>query len=127
MSLARALVLSRAPVLPFMVMGAGWGTFAAYVPDLKAGLGVSDGLFGLVLMCSSIGLLSALWAAPRLDAQLGPRALPLAAAFLGLAFVLPGIAGTVALFAVAMMVMGAASGLCDVVMNTRVSEPTRPY
>lgn len=105
-----------------MIMGAGWGTFAAYVPEIKAGLQAGDGLFGLLLLCSSIGLLSAMWLAPILDNALGARALPVAAACLALAYVPVGLAGTVPMFAVAMVLVGASSGLCDVVMNARVAE-----
>ena len=122
MSLLHALHLSRAPVLPFMVMGAGWGTFAAYVPEIKAGLEAGDGLFGLLLLCSSLGLLSAMWLAPILDEVLGARALPVAAAGLAASFIPLGLAGSVPLFALTLVLLGATSGLCDVVMNARVAE-----
>lgn len=122
MSLLHALHLSRAPVLPFMVMGAGWGTFAAYVPEIKAGLEAGDGLFGLLLLCSSLGLLSAMWLAPVLDEALGERALPVAAAGLAVSFIPLGLAGSVPLFALTLVLLGATSGLCDVVMNARVAE-----
>ncbi len=117
-----AFRICRAPVLPFMMMGAGWGTFAAYVPEIKAGLGAGDGLFGLLLLCSSLGLLSAMWLAPILDRAFGARALPIAAACLALSFTPLGLAGSVPFFAMTMVLMGASSGLCDVVMNARVAE-----
>lgn len=122
MNVLTALRLSRAPVLPFMTMGAGWGTFASYVPELKAGLGVGDGMFGILLLCSSLGLLTAMWVAPKLDDRFGANALPLAASALALSFLLPGILAVPILFAMGMVVMGAASGITDVVMNARVSE-----
>ena len=65
MSLLSALRLSRQPALAFAAMGAGWGAFAAFVPDIKAGLGASDALFGALLLGSSVGLLSAMWLAPK--------------------------------------------------------------
>lgn len=122
MSVLHALRLSRAPVLPFMVMGAGWGTFAAYAPELKAGLGASDALFGMLILCSSLGLVTAVWLAPRIDERLGARALPVAAGAMAAAFLLPGLAPNPLAFAGAMTLLGAASGLTDVVMNARVSE-----
>ncbi len=125
--LISAIALSRAPVLAFMAMGLGFGGFSAMVPVLKGRLGLADGAFGLALMCSAAGLMAALWVAPRLEAGLGRRALPLAAGGMGVAFLLPflvGGQGAVALagLAVAIAVLGLGSGTTDVLMNTRVSE-----
>jgi MFS family permease len=122
MSLLAALRLSRPPALAFAAMGAGWGAFAAFVPAIKAGLGASDALFGALLLGSSLGLLTALWVAPRVDARLGRYALPAASALLATAFLLPGLAPVPIAFAAAMLTVGVASGLTDVVMNARVSE-----
>ncbi len=122
MSVLNAIRLSRAPILPFATMGAGWGTFAAYVPEIKAGLAVGDGAFGALLLFSSLGLLTSMWVAPRLDDLLHRMALPVAAGLLGMAFLLPGLATVPVFFALAMVCLGAASGLTDVVMNARVSE-----
>jgi MFS family permease len=122
MSLLSALRLSRQPALAFAAMGAGWGAFAAFVPDIKAGLGASDALFGALLLGSSVGLLSAMWLAPIVDARLGRLALPVASAALATAFLLPGLAPAPAAFAIAMLAVGMTSGLTDVVMNSRVSE-----
>jgi hypothetical protein len=122
MSLLFALRLSRRPALAFAAMGAVWGAFAAFVPEIKAGLGASDALFGALLLGSSVGLLSAMWLAPVVDARLGRLALPAASAALATAFLLPGLASVPVAFAAAMLVVGVASGLTDVVMNARVSE-----
>lgn len=122
MSLATGLRLSRAPALAFAGLGLGWGTFAAFVPVIKAGLGASDGLFGALLLASSLGLLTAMWLAPWLDARLGRLALPAASVALALAFLLPGLAPGPVAFALAMATVGVASGLTDVTMNARVSE-----
>lgn len=122
MSLLSALHLSRQPALAFAAMGAGWGAFAAFVPDIKAGLGASDALFGALLLGSSVGLLSAMWLAPVVDARLGRLALPVASAGLATAFLLPGLATVPLAFAAAMLMVGVMSGLTDVVMNSRVSE-----
>jgi predicted MFS family arabinose efflux permease len=52
---------------------------------------------------------------------MGRIALPLATALMALAFALPGHAGALFLFPLAMMCCGAATGLTDVLMNARVS------
>lgn len=122
MSLVADLRLCRAPVLPFMVMGLGWGTFAAYVPEMKAALGVGDGALGLLLLCSSVGLVTAMWIAPRLDDRLNALALPVVAAALAMAFALPGLVTQPVVFAGVMVLLGASSGMTDVIMNARVSE-----
>ncbi len=122
MSILTALRLTRAPGAAFLVMGLFWGVFAAHVPVLKARLGVDDALFGVLLLSSALGLLSAMWLAPRFDARLGSRAMPVAAAFLALVWIGPGVATTPLAFALCMVGVGLGSGLLDVVMNARVSE-----
>lgn len=122
MSILTALRLTRAPGAAFLVMGLFWGVFAAHVPVMKARLGVDDALFGVLLLSSALGLLSAMWLAPRFDARLGSRAMPVAAAFLALVWIGPGVATTPLAFALCMVGVGLGSGLLDVVMNARVSE-----
>ncbi len=122
MSVLDALRLSRAPVLPFLVMGAGWGSFAAYAPELKAGLGANDALYGILVLCSSFGLVTSMWLAPRIDAWLGPLALPAACGAMALAYVPPGLAPGPVIFGAAMALLGATSALCDVIMNARISD-----
>lgn len=122
MSILVALKLSRSPVLAFAGLGLCWGAFAAFVPDIKAGLGASDALFGTLLLGSAIGLVTAMWLAPWVDARLGRLAMPVATVSLGIAFLFPGLAGHAVAFAIAMAAVGVCSGLTDVVMNARVSD-----
>lgn len=122
MSLVHDLVLSRATAIAFAVMGLLWGAFAALVPQIKGALGLGDAAFGAAVLCSALGLVTSMWLAPLADARLGKAALPAGAGVLALAFLLPGQATGWAGLAAAMLVMGGASGLCDVVMNARVSE-----
>jgi MFS family permease len=122
MSVLSALRLSRAPAAAFAVLGIYWGSFAAFIPELKAGLGAADDTFGLLLLGTSLGLVSAMWLAPRLDRALGSLALPAATLALAAAFLMPGLAPAQSAFFVFMIAVGAASGLTDVVMNARVSE-----
>lgn len=122
---ASALRLSRAPAPAFAAMGLMWGSFAAFVPQLKAALGAGDAPFGAALLGSALGLLLSMWLAPLADRRLGARALPLASGALSASFLLPAIAagaGSLPGFAAAMFCVGLCSGLTDVVMNARVSE-----
>lgn len=122
MSIRSALFLSRRPAAAFVVVGFFWGCFAAHVPVLKAQLGASDALFGLLLLGSATGLVSSMWLAPRADRWLGSRSMQVGAVALGLAWLLPALITAPLLFAMTMGLVGLASGLLDVVMNARVSE-----
>ena len=113
--------LSRAPAAGFIAVGLFWGSFAGLVPDLKAAIGASDGVFGLAMFFSSFGALAAMWLAPRIDAGLGPRAMQGVALAMGLSFLLPGFASGPVFFTFAMLMAAAGSGSLDVIMNTRVS------
>jgi len=122
MSIPSALATSRAPVFAFVSVGLTWGCVAAMAPVLKARIGVDDATFGLLLLGTAVGLSTTLYAAPRWDRRMGALALPAGSALLALAAILPGQAATpLALFAV-LTVLGAVSGLTDVVMNARVAE-----
>ena len=115
-------MISRRPAAAFVVVGVFWGCFAAHVPVLKAQLGVSDALFGTLLLGSATGLVSSMWLAPRADHWLGDRSLQFGVIALSLAWLLPGHISLPLLFAATLALVGLASGLLDVVMNARVSE-----
>ncbi len=122
MSILNALSVSRRPAAAFVVIGLFWGCFAAHVPVLKAQLGASDALFGVLLLGSATGLVSAMWVAPRADRLLGARSMQVGVVLLSLVWLLPGTITVPLVFAVTMALVGLASGLLDVVMNARVSE-----
>ena len=121
MSVLTAISLSRHDLPAFAVQGIYWGAFAAYVPQIKAQVGASDGAFGLALLCAATGAVSAMLLAPRFSARFGLWAVPLASVLLALAFQGPTWVSSVPLFAALMFFAGAGSGLQDVVMNTRLS------
>ncbi len=122
MSVLNALIVSRRPATAFVVVGLFWGCFAAHVPVLKAQLGASDALFGILLLGSATGLVSSMWLAPRADRFFGGRGMQVGAAMLAVAWLLPGQMTVPVLFALSMGFVGLASGLLDVIMNARVSE-----
>ncbi len=122
MSVLSAIHLARTPVLGFVVVGLFWGSYAAYVPVLKARLGAGDGQFGLLMLGQAVGLLAAMWLAPLVDRRLGPRAMQVAAALMAAAWLLPGLSSEAAVFVLVLSLLGATSGLLDVIMNARVSE-----
>lgn len=127
MSIVSAIRLSSRPSAAFVAVGLFWGCFAAYVPVLKETLAVSDARFGLLLLGSAAGLVSAMWLAPRVDRRLGAMGMPIAAVALALAISLPGLITSPLLFALAMVAVGMSSGLLDVIMNARVSDLEATY
>lgn len=122
MSIVSAIRVSRVPGSAFLALGLFWGSFAAQVPVLKAGLDASDGMFGTLLLGSAFGLVTAMLIAPRVDAALGARGMQAAALLIALAMLLPGIVTVQWGFFLVMMTLGFAAGLLDVLMNTRVSD-----
>ncbi len=122
MSVLSALSLSRRPAAAFVVVGMFWGSFAAYVPVIKAQLGASDALFGTLLLGSAFGLVSAMWLAPRADRWLGARGLQICTVLFALVWLIPGQITAPFLFAGVMALVGMSSGMLDVMMNARVSE-----
>lgn len=107
--------------MAFMAVGLFWGSFAALVPDLKAEIGASDGVFGVAMLFAALGAVAAMWLAPRIDNALGARAMQVSAVALGLAFLLPGMVSDPVFFMLAMLCASACSGSLDVIMNLRVS------
>ena len=122
MRLMRDMMVSRRGLPAFMAQGWFWGAFAALVPQIKAGLGAGDGVFGLALLCASVGAVLAMAAAPLVDRRLGAWGVPLSALALAVAFALLALAQGVPAFAVVFFFGGAGSGLLDVLMNARISE-----
>ncbi|SIO08856.1 MFS transporter [Vannielia litorea] len=121
MSLLPAIRLSRRTLPPFAAVGIFWGAFAAYTPQLKAGIGADDGTWGLVLLGAAVGSISAMWLAPRFDARFGRAAMALGCGLLAALFQAPMWAEGILVFTAAMVLAGGAAGLLDVVMNARLS------
>ena len=122
MRLLNALFLARLPAFGLALLGLVWGAFSVQVPALMAALDVGEGVFGLLLMCSAPGLVAAMWLAPLVDRHLGAAARPISLATLGLALASVGLATNPVTFGCAMLFMGAASGLWDVLCNADASE-----
>ncbi len=122
MSVISAIRAARRPGLGFVLIGLFWGAFAAQVPTLKSGIGASDALFGVLLLGTGIGLVSAMLLAPAFDRIAGGRALQASAVVFGLSFVPLALAQTPAQFFAALLAVGLASGLTDILINARTSE-----
>lgn len=122
MSLLPSLSAARPAFSAFVAMGVLWGAFAAVLPEIKAGLGVDEAQLGLLLFMTPISAALAMMIAPRVGAQLGRWALPLAVGVMALSFFLPGQTASVWLFPLAMLACGFGTGLTDVLMNARTAQ-----
>ncbi|HET8727155.1 MAG TPA: MFS transporter [Alphaproteobacteria bacterium] len=111
-----------APLAAFAALGAFWGAWSAVLPGVSAAFGVSDAALGAALLCVGAGALPAMLLAGRLTNRLGARALAPAVAIFGLAAALPAFAGSIAVLAAMLLLIGAASGGLDVVMNAAAAE-----
>ena len=121
MSFVSAISASRRTLPAFAAEGVFWGTFAAYVPQIKAAIGASDGLFGLILLATATGAVVAMWFAPRFETITGRGGMAVAAVMLALSFQAPMWVSAPLVFCMLMVTVGASAGLLDVVMNAQVS------
>ncbi|WP_226936529.1 MFS transporter [Pseudogemmobacter faecipullorum] len=122
MNMLGQMTVARPVMAAFAGMGIAWGSFAALMPDIKARLGVDESQLGFLLFFTPIAAVVAMLLAPAFGHRLGRLALPLAVMAMAAAFLLPGQVTLVALFPLAMMACGAATGLTDVLMNARSAE-----
>jgi predicted MFS family arabinose efflux permease len=122
MPILPTLRAARPAVAAFAAMGVVWGAFAAELPDLKAMLGLGEAQLGQLLFFTPVAAVTAMLFAPRVGLSLGRAALPLPTLAMALALALPGQAAQAALFALAMMALGATTGLTDVLMNARTAQ-----
>ena len=113
---------SRRPVLSaFVVFGAFWGAWAALVPAVEEAIGATAGGLGVALLFLGVGALPAMALVGSGIDRFGGVVLPATLLALAGAALLPAFAGSVPTLAVAMLVVGAASGAADVAINSEVA------
>jgi hypothetical protein len=102
----------------FFAHGALFGSWAARIPAIKDDLGLSEGVLGLALLCSTLGTLLCMPLVGAAVAREGSRATMLQA-LVAYALMLPVIALTPNVWALAgaLLLFGAALGALDVAMN----------
>lgn len=124
MSFVSTLRLSQAALAGFASIGAGFGSYAAAIPDLKALLDITESQLGLALFFGALGAVTSMSASATLMARFGTgrRFIALIMVFLSLAFFglryvsdLPGLG-------FAMFCVGLCTGFLDVVVNARISQ-----
>jgi len=102
----------------FFVNGAVYGAWATQIPLATARLGISDAVFGSMLIAMSGGAICAMSLSGRLARAVGMRPLLFASTLiLFLSFLPLCMLSTIAAMLVCMFLFGGAAGLLDVVTN----------
>lgn len=120
---------SRAAVAAtFATHAATWGTIGPWIPHLKARSGLDAAGLGLVLTASAVGLILGTRLAGPAVRRAGGRGVVRAAVPVQLAtLALLPAAGELAVLAAVFAVLGLASGLLDVAMNTEAVAVERRF
>jgi len=112
-----------APAFVFATLNIIFGTWAIYIPAIKARLGISEGDLGLAIFFMAFGTLIMITLAPKLINRLGVGKVTSFSLFFFLfSFIIPFSAGQYVWLCFGMFIVGLFSGLTDVAMNALVSE-----
>ena len=110
----------------FMLSGAGFASWVVRIPDAQRRLDLSEGTLGLTLFGMSAGGFLAMPLSAALIARFGSREVALAATLcLAAAVTGPAHAPTPLLLALILLVLGAASSVMAVALNTQAAEVER--
>ncbi|BBK35215.1 MFS transporter [Allostella sp. ATCC 35155] len=127
-AVSRPRAARRATTVVFFANGAGFGVWAAHIPLLKAGLGLSEAELGLALLALAAGAVVTMPLTGRCIGRLGsrPTVSALAVAFT-LLLALPAHAPSLGWLMAACLAFGAANGGLDVAMNTHAVAVERAW
>ena len=104
----------------FLANGSGIGVWAASIPGVKAGLGLTATALGSALLMLAVGAMSAMPFAGWLGARRGRLVVPCTLLFAA-ALLLPALARTYWALLPALFAVGATSGALDVLMNAHAA------
>lgn len=124
---ALKLILSKgryfAPAIVFATLNILIGTWAIYIPRIKASLEIDEGELGIAIFCMAIGTLLLISIAPRVMERIGVgRATAFGVFIFIFTFVVPFTTNSYSWLCIGMFFAGAFSGFTDVAMNTLVTE-----
>lgn len=105
----------------FAVFGLFWGGWAACLPAIQRSTGASEAQLGLALLAVAVAALPAMLAAGRLSDIFGTRLVPIGLVTLGIAVMLPALAGSVPVLVLLLLPVGLATGMLDVAINADAS------
>ena len=120
---------ARAAVLAvFFTNGVVIGTWVVRIPALKEKLNLGEGLLGVALLGAAIGALVAMPVVGALVSRFGSRRIVgVSALALSVVLLTPGLAQSLPLLMLAVVLLGAANGGLDVAMNAQAVAVERGY
>ena len=126
---AEYLRTARAAVLAvFFTNGVVIGTWVVRIPAIKERLDLGEGLLGVVLLGAAVGALVAMPVVGALVSRFGSRrVVGVSALVLTIALPLPGLAPSLPLLVLAVVMLGASNGGLDVAMNAQAVAVERGY
>lgn len=115
-----------APAWAFMSLNLVYGTWAIYIPTIKAQLEIDKSALGIAIFFMAMGSFLILPIAPRINDYLGcGKATTYGILALGVLGILPFIAPTYPFLLGGLFLLGAAQGFLDISMNATVAEMER--
>ena len=115
-----------APAWAFMSLNLVYGTWAIYIPTIKAQLQIDKSSLGIAIFFMAMGSFLILPIAPKINDYLGcGKATTWGILALGLLGILPFIAPTYPFLLGGLFLLGAAQGFLDISMNATVAEIER--
>ena len=112
-----------APALVFASLNIIIGTWAIYIPTIKAKLGIDEGELGFAIFCMALGTLTMIALAPKIIRTFGVGRTTAIGLFLFLVtFIIPFSVNSYYMLCLGMYIVGAFSGVTDVAMNTLITE-----
>jgi MFS family permease len=126
---AEYLRSARAAVLAvFFTNGVVIGTWVVRIPAIKERLGLGEGMLGVVLLGAAVGALVAMPVVGALVSRFGSRRIVgVSALALSVVLLTPGLATSLPLLVLAVVLLGAANGGLDVAMNAQAVAVERGY
>ncbi|AXI48756.1 MFS transporter [Sulfitobacter sp. SK012] len=122
MSLIGDLRATRKPLAGFAAIGITWAAFFAQMPVIKAGVGASDGAYGVAVLWASLGAVAAMWLAPYAQRLVGAWAVPLAIVVIAIGLFGSGAVPSLWLLGLMLFLAASGSGITDVLINADVSQ-----
>ena len=112
-----------APAFVFASLNIVIGTWAIYIPAIKAKLQIDEGQLGIAIFCMALGTLTMIALAPKIIKTFGVgRTTAIGLFIFLLTFILPFAANSYYMLCFGLYIVGAFSGFTDVAMNTLVTE-----
>jgi len=122
MGLKHDLYLSRKPLAGYIAIGMAWSTYFAQMPVIKANVEASDGAYGMAILVSSLGAITAMWFAPFCQRVFGGSAMTLGIVLVALGMFSSGQSHSLLLLVMGMTLAAMGTGVVDVLVNARVTQ-----